>query len=202
MVVTIRIAKESDANAVLNIYKPYVEKTAITFDYDIPSLENFKNRMKDIQSRYPFLVAEESGVILGYSYAAPFHPRAAYAWSCEVSIYLEESCRGRGIGQQLYQSLESYLRQMGFLNLNACLASSSIETPYLTQASQHFHEKLGFKKVGTFHHSGYKFQHWFDMIWMEKMIGEHTRQVTLPKSIHDILDLHQKEESDENTCHR
>src|SRR3712207_8503739 len=122
---------------------------------------------------YPCLVAEEEGGILGYAYASRFHARAAYAWSAEVTIYLAQEARGRGLGSALYHRLEGYLKGMRILNCNACIASTAHATAYLTNSSQVFHEKLGYRLVGRFHQSGYKFNQWFDMIWMEKLLGEH-----------------------------
>jgi phosphinothricin acetyltransferase len=79
-----------------------------------------------------------------------------------------------GVGKALYQALEEMLSRMGILNMNACIAVTAEEDPYLTNDSVYFHEKLGFKLVGTFHNSGYKYNTWYDMVWMEKMIGQHT----------------------------
>lgn len=186
MTIFIRFATLDDAEAILKIYKPYVRETAITFEYDLPSLPEFKERMATIMAFYPYLVAEEDGQILGYAYATAFHPRAAYAWSAEAAIYLDKSVRGQGLGRRLYDQLESYLKAMGILNVNACIATTEQEDDYLTDGSQSFHEKLGFSLVGKFHKVGYKFHRWYDMIWMEKMLGEHTEDVSSVKSIYEI----------------
>ncbi len=178
MTYQIRVAKEEDASELLTIYGPYVLETAITFDYEVPELDAFRQKMLAIQSRYPFLVIQEGNKILGYAYASAFKDRKAYDWSCEVTIYLAKEARGKGIGPKLYQKLEACLQAMGILNLNACIAYAAKESEYLTNRSQVFHEKLGYELVGTFHKSGYKFQEWFDMIWMEKLIGEHESDVS------------------------
>ncbi|MDY4001203.1 N-acetyltransferase family protein [Streptococcus orisratti] len=185
MSIRIREVALEDAADLLQIYAYYVEKTAITFEYEIPSLEEFQGRIQKISAFYPYLVAEDEGTILGYAYASSFHPRAAYAWSAEATVYLSNTARGAGIGRLLYEQLENRLKKMGVLNLNACIATTDHEDPYLTNGSQKFHEALGFRLVGKFHQSGYKFQTWYDMIWMEKMLGEHTRQVSPIKSVHD-----------------
>lgn len=177
MTIRIRRADLSDAQELLTIYAPYVTDTAITFEYEVPTLEEFKGRMQSILAFYPYFVAEEDGRLLGYAYASAFHPRAAYAWSAEVTVYLDKAARGKGIGPKLYQKLEGALKAMGILNLNACIAVAPTEDQYLTNASQGFHEKLGYQLVGTFHHSGYKFNRWYHMIWMEKLIGDHTEVV-------------------------
>ncbi|BAK27379.1 GNAT family N-acetyltransferase [Streptococcus gallolyticus subsp. gallolyticus] len=186
MTVIIRLARLEDAKDLLAIYRYYVEKTAITFEYEVPSLEEFQERMCSIMAFYPYLVAEEAGQILGYAYASSFHPRAAYAWSAEATVYLDKAARGKGVGRQIYRALEEYLIKMGILNLNACIASTETEDAYLTNGSEKFHRALGYQLVGKFHQSGYKFNHWYDMIWMEKMLGEHDNHVKPVKSIHEV----------------
>lgn len=186
MTVTVRFAELDDAEKLLDIYTYYVEETAITFEYDVPSLEEFTERMRSIMAFYPYLVAEEGGKILGYAYASKFHPRAAYAWSAEATVYLDKNVRGKGLGRMIYTDLEEYLKQMGILNLNACIASTDVEDIYLTNGSEKFHRALGYQLVGKFHHSGYKFNCWYDMIWMEKILGDHTENVQAVKSIHEI----------------
>lgn len=187
MTPTIRLARLEDVSRLREIYRYYVEETAVTFDYEVPSQEEFAARMQDIQSFYPYLVTEEAGQIVGYAYSAPFHVRPAYAWSAEMTIYLDHRQRHKGLGRLLYQQLEHYLRQMGVLNLNACIASTAVEDAYLTNHSSGFHQALGYQLVGTFHSSGYKFNRWYDMIWMEKMLGEHLELTPPVQSIHTIL---------------
>ena len=169
----IRPARLSDVEALLDIYSYYVEETAITFEYDVPAPDEFKERMRKILKRYPYLLAEQKGRIMGYAYAGPFVGRAAYQWSCEVSIYIEKDARGRGLGGALYHALEKELQKMGILNLYACIAYPAAEDEYLTRNSQQFHSHLGYVTAGRFHKCGYKFGRWYDMIWMEKMIGDH-----------------------------
>lgn len=175
--VTISVATTDDAQKLLNIYAPYVENTAITFEYEVPSLFEFKERIENISARYPYIKAEQNGEILGYAYACAFKSRKAYDYSVETTIYLDQSKRAMGIGRILYETLEDSLKNMGILNMNACIALPKENDPHLTDASMHFHEAMGFKLVGTFHDSGYKFDTWYDMIWMEKMIGEHGKNM-------------------------
>ena len=170
---TIRTVETSDAERLLNIYSYYVKHTAITFDYDIPSAEEFRERIGNTLKRYPYLVLEDNGAIYGYAYAGPFKERAAYDRSCEVTIYLEHEAKGRGYGRKLYEALEEELKKTGFLNLYACIGDPIEEDEYLTRNSEHFHRHRGYVKVGTFHKCGYKFGRWYNMIWMEKFIGEH-----------------------------
>ena len=170
----IRMAVAEDAADMLRIYAPYVEQTAITFEYETPSVAQFRERISArLDAGYPWLVALRQEQIVGYAYAGPFVGREAYSWSAELSIYVDRSLRHSGIGGRLYQKLEERLRQMGILNLYACIAWPRAEDEYLTRDSAHFHRHLGFKLAGTFAQCGYKFGRWYDMIWMEKIIGEH-----------------------------
>ena len=172
--VRIRTATKADAPALLNIYAHYVEQTAITFEYEVPSVEEFAGRIEHILEKYPYLVAEAEGEIVGYAYAGTFKARAAYDWSVETTIYVNQKKKRMGIGGKLYAALEEALRAQHILNLNACIGYPQKEDEYLTKDSEKFHQKLGYRLVGTFHDSGYKFGRWYDMIWVEKMLGEHT----------------------------
>ena len=170
----IRIVQIQDAEALLTIYAPYVEQTAITFEYDVPTVDEFSRRITDVSKRYPWLVAEDNGRIVGYAYASAFKERAAYQWAVETSIYVDRNERGKGIGRLLHEALEEALRERGILNMNACIAYTDKEDEFLTLDSVRFHERLGYSKVAHFHQCGRKFGRWYDMIWMEKLIGEHT----------------------------
>ena len=188
----IRIATPEDARRLLAIYHPYIEKTAITFEYEVPSEEEFAERIRHTLQKYPYLVAESDQEIVGYAYAGAFKERAAYDWSVELSIYVDEQKKQQGIGKCLYKELEKILRMQGILNANACIAWPTGDDPYLTKDSVRFHEKLGYQMVGTFHQCGYKFERWYDMVWMEKMLGEHEKIQSPVKSFEEIrtqLDL-------------
>lgn len=170
----IRDANTNDLTQILSIYAPYVEKTAITFEYDVPSLADFANRLKKVQEKFPWLVAEdENGKIIGYAYASTFKPRAAYQWSIETSIYVDINMHRGGIGKALHTELENRLKAQGILNMNACISYIDVADEYLNQDSVRFHERMGYNKVAHFHVCGKKFGRWYDMIWMEKLIGEH-----------------------------
>lgn len=170
---TVRDATLEDAGRLLEIYSYYVENTAITFEYDVPSIEEFRGRMAHTLERYPYIVIERDGRIEGYAYAGPFVGRAAYDWSCELTVYLDHRSRGGGLGKRIYSALEDRLKAMGILNLYACIGYPKVEDAHLTRNSESFHRHLGFETVGRFHDCGYKFGTWYDMIWMEKTIGEH-----------------------------
>ncbi len=169
----IRPAGLSDAEAILEIYAHYVKNTAITFEYDVPSPEEFAGRIENTLRRYPYIVAERDGQIVGYAYAGVFKDRAAYDHCVEVTVYLHPEVCGAGIGAALYEALEGCLAEMGILNLYACIAVTGTEDEYLTNRSARFHERVGYRTAGRFTKCGYKFGRWYDMVWMEKFIGEH-----------------------------
>jgi phosphinothricin acetyltransferase len=169
----IRSATKEDAARLLEIYAYYVTDTAITFEYEVPSLSEFEGRIENTLKKYPYLVIEDNGIIYGYAYAGVFKGRAAYDRSCEMTIYLDKDAKKNGYGKKLYTALEEELKKRGMLNLYACIGSPIVEDEYLTRNSEEFHAHLGYTKVGTFHKCGYKFGRWYDMIWMEKLIGEH-----------------------------
>lgn len=171
----IRSAEIWDAQELLDIYRPYVENTAISFEYDVPDIEEFRHRMENILLKYPYLVAVHESEIVGYAYASTFKDRKAYDWSVETTIYMKESMKGKGHGKILYLALEEELQKRNILNANACIAVTEKEDPYLTNESMQFHERMGYKAVGTFHYSGKKFGIWYHMMWMEKMLGEHIK---------------------------
>lgn len=169
----IRPAKLEDAPRLLEIYDYYVQETAITFETETPSLEEFQRRMHQTMKRYPYLVIEQDGVVQGYAYAGAFINRAAYDWACELTIYLDMTTRHQGMGKTLYRALEKELQAMGLVNLYACVAYPDKEDAYLTNNSMNFHTHLGYAKCGEFKQCGYKFNHWYNMAWMEKIIGDH-----------------------------
>lgn len=171
--ITLRVATPADAAALLQIYKPYVEKTAITFEWEVPTLEEFTNRIQTTLKKFPYIVAEQNGQPVGYAYASPFKSRAAYQWAIETSIYVAMDHHKMGIGKALLLKLEELLAAQGVLNSNACIACPSVEDEYLTKNSVLFHEKMGYHLVGEFHQCGFKFNRWYNMVWMEKMLGDH-----------------------------
>ena len=169
----IKMASPEYAGRLLAIYAPYVENTAITFEYEVPSEDEFARRIQKTLTRYPYLMAVEGDNVLGYAYLGPFVGRAAYDWAAETSIYLRMDVLRQGIGSMLYQSLEKTASAQNIINLNACIGFTEVEDAHLTQASVRFHESCGYHMVGTFRKCGYKFGTWYDMVWMEKHLGPH-----------------------------
>ncbi|SCH16361.1 MULTISPECIES: GNAT family N-acetyltransferase [unclassified Romboutsia] len=159
----LRLANLNDAREILNIYKYYIENTAITFEYKIPSLEEFENRVKTISKDYPYIVALIDNKIIGYAYASKYKERDAYNWDVELSIYANESYHNKNIASTLYSCILDILKLQGFYNVYACITVPNIK-------SEKFHKKHGFNLVGCFSHAGFKFNKWWDIIWMEKNI--------------------------------
>ena len=174
--IQIREAGPDDAAALLAIYTPFVEETAITFEYEVPSATEFRARIEKTKKKYPYLVAICDDEVAGYAYAGAFKERAAYDFAVETSIYVKQGLRRSGIGSMLYAALEKELREMGIQNMEACIGVPEVEDEYLTCDSVHFHEHLGFRMVGEFYKCGFKFGRWYNMAWMEKHIGEHGTQ--------------------------
>lgn len=167
----IRVASPKDAERLLEIYRPYVERTAVSFEYDVPTREEFEDRIASTLGRYPYLIAEEGERILGYAYAGTFKGRRAYDHGVELSVYVDWNCRRGGVGGQLYDALEGILAKQNVYALYACIACTGREgDPYLSPDSLRFHEQRGFRYVGKFEGCGYKFNRWFDMVWMEKRL--------------------------------
>lgn len=169
----IRTATVEDAESIQQIYAPYVEKTAVTFEYDVPGMEDFRQRIGNTLMEYPYLVAAEQNEIIGYAYAGSFHARAAYRHSAEVSIYLKEEWHKQGAGRQLYEELESRLIRQNVFVLYACITVTERKNDEnLTDASIRFHEKMGYTLVGKHNLCGYKFNKWYSVVWMEKVIAK------------------------------
>lgn len=178
---TLRAATPDDAAALLAIYAPYVTDTAITFEYDIPSEQEFRSRIAHTLETYPYIVAESDGVIVGYAYAGPFKERAAYDWAVETTVYVDRVKKRGGVGTALYEALEKALAAQGILNVEACIGypENGVDDEYLTCDSPKFHEYMGYRLVGEFRRCGYKFGRWYNMIWMEKFLGEHPDDATI-----------------------
>lgn len=171
--IILRAATVGDTEELLKIYAPYVEKTAISFEYTAPTQEEFKRRIESISSFYPYIAAESGGAILGYAYANTFKEREAYSRSVETTIYVRQDIKRLGIGRRLYENLETILKKQGIKNLNACIAVPETEDEYLSLDSVKFHSRMGYTAVGEFHKCAYKFGRWYNMVWMEKLIAEH-----------------------------
>lgn len=168
----IRVATVEDADAIREIYSPYVVNTAVSFEYKLPGLEEFQTRIKNTLKEYPYLVALENSEIVGYAYAGSFHTREAYQHAAELSVYVRQDWRGHGIGSSLYRELEKILIRQNVYTVHACIASPDEKDEHLTDDSEKFHAKMGFEIVGRHNKCGYKFGKWYSIIWMDKVICE------------------------------
>ncbi|WP_165062690.1 GNAT family N-acetyltransferase [Adlercreutzia sp. ZJ154] len=168
----IRIATIEDAETIREIYMPYVLNTAVSFECEVPSIDEFQNRIRNTLIEYPYLVAVENDTIVGYAYASSFHSREAYKHSAELSVYVKQDCRGQGIGSSLYLKLEELLIKQNICTVHACIASPDGKDEHLTDASEKFHKKMGFEIVGRHSLVGYKFRKWYSIVWMDKVISE------------------------------
>ena len=156
----IRPATAMDAAACAAIYSHYVLNAATTFETEPPSPDEMVIRIETAQKRHAWLVLEERGTVIGYAYAGTFHARAAYQWSCEVSVYLDVERRSSGGGRALYEVLLPSLRDRGFRRV---IAGVTHPNP----ASVRLHERFGFEPVGTYRKIGWKHGAWHDVAWSE-----------------------------------
>lgn len=186
---SVECAVPNDAEALRDIYAPYVTDTAITFEYDVPTVSEFRRRIENTLKKYPYIIARLDGDIVGYAYAGAFKGRAAYDRAVETSIYIKTGLGKSGIGKALYTELERLLKLQNILNLNACIAYPETEDEYLTKNSADFHRHMGYSMVGEFHKCGYKFGRWYNMVWMEKHIGAHS---SAPKPVIPFSELNIK----------
>lgn len=166
----IRDAQFEDAQRLVEIYAPYIKETAVSFEYDVPTVDEFKDRIKNIKQKYPYLVCEKDGIIVGYVYASAYSKREAYDWTVATSIYVDKDCRRMGVGSRLYAELEARLKNQGIVNLLAGVAYCEREDEYLTKDSYKFHTKEGYVMAGHFKDVGKKFDRWYDLLWMQKKI--------------------------------
>ena len=160
----IRDATEDDGAACAAIYAPYVTDTAITFEYEPPSAADMAGRIADAQRAHAWLVLEDDGRVVGYAYGGPYKERAAYRWSCEVSVYLEVGRRRGGGGRALYEALLSRLTERGFRT-----AVAGMTLP--NEASVGLHAALGFEPIGTSRRIGWKHGAWRDVAWAQRALG-------------------------------
>jgi len=161
----IRDARAEDAEALLDIYRPFVTDTAVSFELEPPSVEEFQARIASAQSKWAWLVAERDSFIAGYAYASAFRTRAAYRFTVETSAYVHSAFRGQGVAGALYRRLFEVLIAKGYCNAYAGIALPN-------QASIAFHRSLGFTEVGVFHRGGWKFGKWHDISWWEKPLQD------------------------------
>lgn len=160
----VREASALDAEACVAIYAPYVTDTAITFEIDVPSAAEMADRIARAQSTHAWMVLEDEGRVIGYAYAGPMKPRAAYRWSCEVSVYLEQGRRRTGAGRALYEALLERLTERGF---RTAIAGMTLPN----DASVGLHKAMGFEPIGTYRRIGWKLGSWHDVAWVQRPLA-------------------------------
>ena len=165
---TFRIATPDDAEALQALYAPYVA-TSITFEGEVPSVEEFRHRIETRIAMYPYIVAELDGKPIGYAYASRMFERSAYAWAVELSIYTSQDCTVRGLGRQMYARLLDLLTLQGVRTAHGKVTSPNPKSARL-------HEAMGFHLAGTLKNVGYKLGEWRDVSWYE-------RELTGPQEI-------------------
>lgn len=172
----IRFAKPEDAENILNIYQKYITDTVITFEMQVPSVLEFQNRMSKIMEQFPYLVCEMDGKVVGYAYASKHRERAAYQWSADLSIYIEETYHRQHIATMLYDKLIDLLKMQGY-----CTVHVGVTSP--NPNSEAFHEAYGFETVGVFRNVGYKLGQWRDVKWYSLPVSEYPECPAQPTSI-------------------
>ena len=163
----IRFAVPADAGRILEIYAPYITDTVISFEYDVPSLADFTARVERISSKYPYLVYELDGLVVGYAYASPYIERAAYDYTVDLSVYVDAAYCGQNIGECLYAALLDILAKQGFYNTYACITATN-------RNSLNFHKRMGFTDAGTHPLAGFKHGKWLGVCWYYKRLQADT----------------------------
>jgi L-amino acid N-acyltransferase YncA len=163
--VTIRLASEEDAPQVLAIYAPFCRNTPVSFETREPTLEEMRQRIRKTLASFPWLVCDQEGQVLGYAYASPHREREAYRWSVDVSVYVRDGLRRKGIGRALYTSLFAMLRLQGYYR---ALAGTTLPNP----GSIGLHQAMGFQPVGSYQKIGYKCGAWHDVAWWQLALRE------------------------------
>ena len=175
----LQLIKEEDVGEVLEIYTPYVRNTAITFEYEVPSLEKFSERVHHYTEQYPWIVAKDHGMIAGYAYASVYRGREAYQWGCELSVYVRSEFQGIDLGRTLYSALLDLLTLQGYYTVYGVVTLPNA-------ASMALHKQLGFIIEGIQKNSGYKLGEWHDTAILSRSLQDYTTPETFPKSIHEL----------------
>ena len=176
---TIRLASPSDAAAVLAIYAPHILHTAFTFETEVPSIENFAQRIITYQENWPWLVYEADGFIAGYTYATKHRERAAYQWCVESSVYVHTDHQQKGIAKALYTALFKILQYQGCRNVYA-----GITLP--NDKSIAFHKNFGFAWLGDYSKIGYKLKRWNTVSWWQLQINDYSDDPVAPMKFVEV----------------
>jgi len=182
MASTIRFATQKDAGQIVEIYAPFCVGTPVSFETEPPSLALMRQRINKTLKVFPWLVSEHEGQILGYAYASRHRERAGYRWSVDVSVYVREGHRRKGLGRALYSSLFAILRLQGFYNI---VAGISLPNP----ASVTLHESMGMRRVGVYRGIGFKCGKWHDVGWWQLALRAQDGEPEEPRELPVVRDL-------------
>lgn len=171
---SIRAAEAADVPAMLAIYSRYVRETAVSFEYTVPSEQEFAKRLQEHIAFYPWLVWEEDGQVMGYAYAGRPFQRAAYSWNAEISCYLDERIHRKGVGRALYAEIEKILLRQGIRKVFAVITSAN-------EGSLAFHKAMGYREAAVFQNVGFKLGAWYATTWMEKELCPSGSPEAFPK---------------------
>jgi len=177
--IALRLATAEDAKAVADIYHDYVAHTVISFERVPPTAQEMERRIISCCAVYPFLVCIVDDRVVGYAYATRQMERAAYDWNAEVSVYLDKTVQGKGIGRALYEALEKLLRAMGVVNLYARMAEPN-------PRSKQLHVAMGYTEIGRLHKTGFKQGKWWDVIYFEKHLALHDTDHAPIRSVREL----------------
>lgn len=177
--IQIRMIEEQDIPNVLEIYRPYVENSVITFEYEVPSLSSFQERVHHKLEQFPWLVIEMDGELCGYAYASIFRERIAYQWDCELSVYIAQDKSGHHLGSMLYEALIQLVQVQGYIQ-----AYGLVTLP--NDASLALHRKFAFQEEGILSHTGYKQGRWLDVMILRKQINAFDSVKQAPISIQAV----------------
>ncbi|MEZ5017906.1 MAG: N-acetyltransferase family protein [Flavipsychrobacter sp.] len=176
MNITIQLITPEDIKEVLEVYAPYIEETSISFEYEVPSMEEFTERVNAVTQQYPWLVAKQNGMVVGYAYGMTHRSRTAYQWSAEVAIYIAKDYRSKGVGKQLYEQLFELLAQQGYRTAFAGMTMPN-------ERSEALHLSCGFEEIGVFKNIGFKNNEWHSVKWFQKQLGEYIAGIEKPRPI-------------------
>lgn len=179
MGVTIRQATSKDAAQILEIYSPFCGDSGVSFEVRPPTIEEMESRIDNTTKRYPWLVCERGGLILGYAYAGPYRQRAAYRWAVEVTVYVRDGSQRKGVGRALYTVLFCILRLQRF---HKAYAGTTLPNP----ASVGLHKAMGFEPVGVYRGAGYKAGKWHDVAWWQLSLQPEATPPQEPRLVTEI----------------
>lgn len=162
---TIRPVRPADARVARDVYAPYVLNTAVSFEYEVPDVAAFTEKIEKISAQYPWLVCEHEHAIIGYAYASTHRERTAYQWSPESTVYLNEDYHRMGIARILYRALFRIMRLQNYFNVYAGVLMTN-------EKSVAFHKAMGFEEVGVYKNIGYKLGEWHSNLWLQLFLQE------------------------------